>query len=90
MADLGILAAEIPTELANRIPNQPTHVSVNFDNRAGMARSTYPKVIKQKRIVLSRVFDHKSTVPKLYYYVRKLNLQLSCQLENIQVPKYSL
>ena len=39
-----------------------------------------------KRIVLSRVFDYngavicnvKSTVPKLYYYVRKLNLQLSC------------
>ena len=30
MADLGILAAEIPTELANRIPNQPTHVSVNL------------------------------------------------------------
>ena len=45
MADLGILAAEILTELANRIPNQPTHVSVNFDNRAGMARSTYPKVV---------------------------------------------
>ena len=45
MADLGILAAEIPTELANRIPNQPTHVSVNFDNRAGMVRSTYPKVV---------------------------------------------
>ena len=45
MADLGILAAEIPTELANRIHNQPTHVSVNFDNRAGMARGTYPKVV---------------------------------------------
>ena len=45
MADLGILAAEILTELANRIPNQPTRVSVNFDNRAGMARGTYPKVV---------------------------------------------
>ena len=43
MADLGILAAEIPTELANRIPNQPTHVSVNFDNRAGMAQNIYPR-----------------------------------------------
>ena len=45
MADFGILAAEIRTDLANRIHNQPTHVSVNFDNRAGMARGTYPKVV---------------------------------------------
>ena len=45
MADFGILAAEIRTDLANRIHNQPTHLSVNFDNRAGMARSTYPKVV---------------------------------------------
>ena len=43
MADFGILAAEIRTDLANRIHNQPTHVSVNFDNRAGMARGTYPR-----------------------------------------------
>ena len=45
MADFGILATEIRTEHANRIHNQPTHLSVNFDNRAGMARSTYPKVV---------------------------------------------
>ena len=40
-------------------------------------------LIEYNRIVLSRVFDHngaficnvKSTVPKLYYYVRKLSLQ---------------
>ena len=61
MADLGILAAEILTELANRIPNQPTHVSVNFDNRAGMARSTYPKVINCMEISYYRskcvIFD---------------------------------
>ena len=45
MVDFGILAAEIRTDFANRIHNQPTHVSVNFDNRAGMARGTYPKVV---------------------------------------------
>ena len=45
MADFGILAAEIRTELANRIHNQPTHRSVNFDNRAGMARSTYQNIV---------------------------------------------
>ena len=45
MADFGSLAAEIRTELANRIHDQPAHVSVNFDNRAGMARGTYPKVV---------------------------------------------
>ena len=53
MADFGILAAEIRTELANRIHNQPTHVSVNFDNRAGMARSTYPKVVMYGDFILS-------------------------------------
>ena len=65
MADLGILAAEILIELANRIPNQPTHVSVNFDNRAGMARSTYPKVISCMEISYYRskcvIFDSKQT-----------------------------
>ena len=31
MADFGILAAEIRTDLAKMIHNQPTRVSVNFD-----------------------------------------------------------
>ena len=45
MADFGNVAAEIRIDLANRIHNQPTHLGVNFDNRAGMARGTYPKVV---------------------------------------------
>ena len=43
MADLGILAAENWTDFTNRIHNQPTHVSVNFDNRAGMAQNIYSR-----------------------------------------------
>jgi len=45
MVDFCILAAGIRTDFTNRIHNQPTHVSINFDNRAGMVRSTYPKVV---------------------------------------------
>ena len=37
MTDFGVLAARIRTDIANRIHNQPTRVSVNLYNRAGIA-----------------------------------------------------